>query len=73
MKQHYIILASYYDTDVGRRFNRNYSFYGTRGQVEDRIKKRIQSYTAIDSIKDVKIDLLRADRLTFIKTYKEAV
>jgi len=72
MKHHYIILVSYYDTDAGRKFNRNYSFYGTHGQVEERIKKQFKGYTAIGSIKDVKIDLLRADRLTFIKTYKEA-
>lgn len=70
MKQHYIILASYYDTDAGRKFNRNYSFYGTRGQVEDRIRKQLKTYTAIEAIKDVKIDLLRVDRLTFVKTYR---
>ena len=70
MKHHYLILISYYDKRLDRKFNHNYTFYGTQGQAEKQTKSRIRAYRGIETGKVVKADLLRVDKLSHIKTFK---
>lgn len=78
MKHHYLILISYFDTIGNKKVSHNSSFYGTSGQVEKKIKKQLHWFSTMTTnrgvriAKDIKIDLLRIDKLTHIKTYKEA-
>lgn len=71
MKHHYLILILFVDKETGKRFNHNYTFYGTQKQAEKKTKDRIRAYRGIDRGKVVKADLLRVDKLSFIKSYKE--
>lgn len=70
MKHHYIVLLSYYDKAAGKKFSRNFTSHGTKAQVEKKIKKQQDYYTGLSSVTDLKIDLLRVDTMTHIKTYR---
>ena len=70
MKHHYLILILFVDKETGKRFNHNYTFYGTQKQAEKQTKSRIRAYRGIETGKVVKADLLRVDKLSHIKTFK---
>ena len=70
MKNHYIILLSYYDTKAKRKIQRNYTFRGTQAQAEIHALNAIDFYKPMDYVKDIRCDILRVDTLTHIRSYK---
>lgn len=69
-KQHYLIFVSFYDTSAKKKFERNFAEYCTFSRVERKIKAQKDFYSKLDTISDLKIDLLRIDAITHVKTYR---
>lgn len=71
MKHHYLILMSFYDTSAKKKFERNFAQYGTIQQVEKKIREQLEFYSKVKSVENLEIELLRVDKTTRIKTYKQ--
>ena len=69
-KQHYLIFVSFYDESARKKFERNFAGYCTLSLVERKIKAQKEFYSKLDTVTDLKIDLLRVDAITHVKTYR---
>lgn len=70
MKNHYLILLSAFDVKTKKKVKSSYSFYGTVEQAEKETQGIRDYWKRALTVKDLKIELLRVDSMTHIKTYK---
>ena len=69
MKKHYIIQLSAYDIKVNHKQRRLFAKYGTEEQMQNYVQELREKWSTYP-IRDLKIELLRIDSMTNIKTFK---
>ena len=66
MKRYYIIVLSAYDIKTNAKPYKNFVCYGTQEQAEKRANDELVLWKTF-AMTDIKVKILRADKLTLIK------